>query len=75
MTREHLQRFADAIVRHYTPADKDSVRHDIRHKTFSRKLEELRHMVITFTDDVDIREKEEIANCAAQQLINAYKLV
>ena len=73
MTKNHVQHYADAIVRHQTPRDEAQANKESMNGFFSHKLKELHALVMSFTDDVDIAVKEEIATAARQKLINAYK--
>jgi len=73
MTKNHVQHYADAIVRHQAPRDGEQANKETRDGFFSYKLKELHALVMSFTDDVDIAVKEEIATTARQKLINAYK--
>ena len=73
MTQKHVQLYADAIVRHHTPASIENFKHDMRNHIFNRKLEEIHDLVISFTDDIDLSVKEKIANNAMQKLMKEYK--
>jgi len=73
MTSEHVRHYADAIVRYQAPRDVEQANRETMNGFFSRKLKELHSWVMSFTDDVDIAVREEIATSARHKLINEYK--